>query len=617
MPSSNQDASIRWDSQVTSPFNTLSRRVYPRTVREVFAWAEELWMHHGTYSQAIKKAVRYFLTEIEIQGDSVDQHVSGQYSELLTENYDIMQELARVGDDYAAFGNSFTSLHVPFTRQLVCPQCYFRSPLTKMYEHFRWQSGEFTGKCPTCHNTVKYKREDTPLPSGKVTPVVTYWPPQYMEIKEHPLSRRAEYTLDIGRYEELRDGIMLGDPLFLEDTPWELVQAVIQNKSFKFAPSQVKHLKAPPITSMTPTLRGWGLPLFMAEFETALLVHMLDKYTESIMVDYLVPFRVLAPPQSSSASTDPMLQMDMGEFSSHVMSMIERHRSNPTGWNFLPVPLEYQVLGGEAKDLAPVEVMEFFEKRLLYSMGIPPELYKDGANASAGPILTFKMFEKTWQHYSNALNDWLTWLVRRQGEILNWESVKATLRPVSLHEDPEVMNIKLSLAASNEISRDTAYRPLGIDIKQERKKIVQEEESYNRDIEEREKEMEDEGANKALLDTPSASAQILGAEEQAAMEQEAAAGGGGMAPAMPMPSAPVAGDASTMEGLMAEAEQMANQIISMPPEARRSTLIDLKHSNETLHAQVKALITDMEQQAGQQGKMQLRSGEMPPAPAMA
>jgi hypothetical protein len=84
-----------------------------------------------------------------------------------------------------------------------------------------------------------------------------------------------------------------------------------------------------------------------------------------------------------------------------------------------------------------------------------------------------------------------------------------------------------------------------------------------------------------------------------------------------MPSAPVAGDASTMEGLMAEAEQMANQIISMPPEARRSTLIDLKHSNETLHAQVKALITDMEQQAGQQGKMQLRSGEMPPAPAMA
>ena len=526
-----------------------------------------------------------------------------------------MEELGRIGDDYVAFGNSFTSLHIPFTRQLTCPKCFFLAPLNKMYEYFQWQAGEFVGKCPKCSNTVKYIRTDTPLPTSKVKPVVSYWPPQYMEIKEHPLSRRAEYTLDITRYDELRDGVIYGDPLFLEDTPWEIIEAIIANKSFKFAPGQVYHMKCPPVTSMTPTLRGWGLPLFMAEFETALLVHMLDKYTESIMVDYLVPFRVLSPPQTSNASTDPMLQMDMGEFSGHVMGLIERHRQNPTGWNFLPVPLDYQVLGGEAKDLAPVEVMEFFEKRLLYSMGIPPELYKDGANASAGPILTFKMFEKTWQHFANSLNKWLTWLIKRQGEILNWEDASAKLRPVSLHEDPEIMQIKLSLAASNEISRDTAYRPLGIDLETERQKIFQEEDSYNKAIEEREKETADEQTNKAVLATPTASEQILGAEEQAAMAEEQAAGGAPGAPAMPMPEAPVTGDATTMDGLLVEAEQLANQIIAMPPEARRSTLINLKHSNETLHAQVKQMIEDMEQQAGQQGKAALRAGEMQaPAP---
>ena len=305
-----------------------------------------------------------------------------------------MEELARIGDDYVAFGNSFTSLHIPFTRQLVCPKCYLRAPLHKMYQYFKWSAGEFTGKCPRCTKTVKYKREDTALPRSKVKPVVSYWPPQYMTIKEHPLSRRAEYTLDVTLYEELRDGIMFGDPLFLEDTPWEIIMAVIGNKSFKFAENQVFHMKAPPVTSMTPTLRGWGLPLFMAEFETALLVHMLDKYTESIMVDHLVPFRVLAPPQSGGGENDPMLQMDMGAFSGHVMELIERHRANPTAWNFLPVPLEYQVLGGEANQLAPMEIMEFFEQRLLYSMGIPPEFYKGGAQASAGPILTLRCLRR-------------------------------------------------------------------------------------------------------------------------------------------------------------------------------------------------------------------------------
>ena len=613
MPSSNQDANIRWDSQVTSPFNTLSRRVYPRTVREVFAWAEELWMHHGLYSQAIKKAVRYFLTEVEIKGDGVDKTVQGKYAEVLEENYDIMEELARVGDDYVAFGNSFTSLHIPFTRQLVCPKCYFRAPLKKMYPYFKWSSGTFTGKCPRCSNAVKYKREDTPLPKGKVTPVVSYWPPQYMTVKEHPLSRRAEYTLDVNLYEELRDGIMFGDPLFLEDTPWEIIQAVLTNRSFKFAPGQLFHMKAPPITSMTPTLRGWGLPLFMAEFETALVVHMLDKYTESILVDHLIPFRVLAPPQSGGGENDPMLQMDMGAFSTHIMELLERHRQNPTAWNFLPVPLEHQVLGGNAQSLAPIDIMEFFEQRLLYAMGIPPEFYKGGATASAGPILTFKMFESTWQHFANALNKWVTWLVQRQGEILNWENVTAKLKPVHLHEDPELMQIKLSLAASNEISRDTAYRPLGIDLETERKKIFQEEESYNRDIEEQQKDTTEEDTNKAVLTQPSSAEQILGAEEQAAMAAEGGAPGG-MPPAMPSPVASVQGDATSIEGLMQEAEQMAQQILVMPGPARRSALIELKKNNETLHAQVKSILDSYDNQAAQQGKAAMAAGEMPPQP---
>ena len=67
-----QDAVIGWDREVSSPFSKLTRRVFPRTIRETFAWGEELWMHHGMYSQSISTAVRYFMTEIDIDGDDID-----------------------------------------------------------------------------------------------------------------------------------------------------------------------------------------------------------------------------------------------------------------------------------------------------------------------------------------------------------------------------------------------------------------------------------------------------------------------------------------------------------------------------------------------------------------
>ena len=599
------------DMDIASPVNTLSRAKYPKTLAEVLGWAEELWMHHGMYSQAIRKAVRYFCTDIEVEGDSINKESKGRYEKQLKDTFDLMQELGRVGDDYVAFGNSFTSLHIPIIRNLTCTKCGLRAPASKLRKSYKFSSGKFSGKCPKCHKDVTYKRDDTPVPKAKLKPVISYWPPQYMEIVENPVTRTTEYSIRICEYEELYTGVTQGHHIFIEELPWEIIEAIAANAMFKFEQGQIFHMKTQPITSLTPSLRGWGLPLFMAEFETALLVHMLDKYTEAIVVDYLVPFRVLTPTPTSSGNpdSDPMLTMDMQAFSSHILGMLERHTQNPTGWNFLPVPLQYQVLGGEAKSLIPVDLMEFFEKRLLYSMGIPPELYKDGANASAGPILTFKMFEKTWQHFVNALNAWLTWLARRIGEIMNWGQVKVNLVPVQLHEDPTIREIKLSLAASNEISRDTAYRPLGIDLDKERAKIMQEEEDFNEEIEQRQKALSEKEVTKQLVIQPPVAEQILAAEQA---EQEQAAGGGMPPPAgMPMPTGPaVAGgqDASqTLEGLMNEAQQMAQQIYAMPSEQRRSQLINLAHTNETLHAQVKAVLTDMDRQAEAQGRMQGRA----------
>jgi hypothetical protein len=609
MSSSNSSTLSSWDKGVSSPFESLSRRLYPKTVKQALDWAEELWMHHGIYSQAIKKAVRYFITEAQITGDDLNSSTRDKYKKALYKTYKLHSELETVGDNLIAYGNVFTSIHVPFSRQLICPKCYFRAPIRKMEPYFKWMNKKFTGKCPKCHLTVNYIREDKPLPRSSIKPSITYWPPQYMELIEHPMSREAEYFLDVGRYDHLRDGIIQGHLLFLEQTPWEIVEAVLENKMFKFAPGQVLHLKDIPVTSLTPVLKGWGLPKFMAEFETAMLVALLDKYTEGILADYLIPFRVLAPPQSAAGSrVDAMLVMDMAEFGQHIMELIERHRQNPTDWNWLPVPLEYQVLGGEAKNIVPVDIQEFHEQRLLYSMAVPPEFYKGTVQSAAGPILSFKMFEQSWKHLTTSFNEFLTWVAKRHGEILNWESVEVELVPPSLYADPAIREIKLSLAASNEISRETAYRGIGIDVKAEREKIAEEEDDMNEFLEKRAKEQDTKSANKQFLQQPPASAMILSQEEQAAAAP--APGGAPMSPP-PMPTGSAEGGDVSLESLMMEADKRAQEIIAMPPPQRREALINLKHSNVTLHAQVKSIIADYEQNASMQGKLAMRQGQMP------
>jgi hypothetical protein len=64
-----------------------------------------------------------------------------------------------------------------------------------------------------------------------------------------------------------------------------------------------------------------------------------------------------------------------------------------------------------------------------------------------------------------------------------------------------------------------------------------------------------------------------------------------------------------------QAQQTAQQIMSMDPQSRRRTLVDLKKTNPSLHAVVKSMLADMEQQAGQQGIQQARQQAQQQGPA--
>lgn len=589
-----------------SLINRLSRELYPRTIEDMLAWSTYMWDHFGTYSQGIRRAVRYFLTSVDITGDKdLSYEAKQSYEDYLTSNFSLMTDLGTIGDDFVGWGNSVTTLHIPFNRSLVCKLCGTSRDIRQMHGNYSLtDKGEFSGTCEKCRRAVVYETRDLQKAEPKLKPVVSRWPVHYCDIAEHPISGRKRITLRTTQYEWLVRGVTARDPLFMEDTPMEFIRAVIQRRRMEFAQDKVYHMRYQPPAARLPVFRGWGIPPFLSEFEDVIMLLMLDRFNEMIVRERLMPMRIVSPPAPAAAgNVDMLLKNSMRDFVANAKTMYANYLRNPTGMNFFSMPLAIQDVGGDAKQLIPVELVEHFEHRVLNSMGIPSEFYSDSVANSAGPILGFRMFERFWQHKVNALNDWLNWLVQRHGQFLQWQKVQAALTPVAMYEAPEVVNVILQLNAAGKMPDSEMYRALGRNPRLIKKQLMAEAIENEEVQAQLAKERDKRAANTQALQEPPPGQAPQGAPGMPAQP-------GGMPP--PAPGGGGGQPTATLEGMAETAQAMAQQIITLDPLSRRRELANLKHSDVYLYHQVKGYMDQMNQNAQTAGVQLMNSGQIPP-----
>lgn len=600
-----------------SPFSTYSRTLYPRTVNEMFDWAEWLWSHNGMYSQAVRKSVRYFITDLEIQGTNghpIAHDTRRKYEDTLNLTYHIKEQLGLVGDDIIGMGNSFTSALMPISRQLTCPKCGFTSPLSLV--DYSFESFKFKGVCPGCDTRVTFKRVDQLRPDNGQEVKFIRWNPRNIIIDYCPITNYAEYYLDIP--DEWKSIVKKGDPVWLEQLPWEFVEAVEKNKYFKFNREYFLHLKIAPGSTMTDVMKGWGVPLFMNEFEQVVHIQILDRFNEAIVLDHLMPFRLISPPPTASGG-DPVKSANLGRFMSNVKGMIAQHRKDPTSWHTVPFPVQYQALGGEGRELLQPEVLDNATTRFLSDIGIPQEFTQSSLQMNGNYVpLGLRMFERVWDNYVSDINLWLDWATNILATTLTWEPVKTTLNQSSIYEDDEIRNTKIEMAGAGVISKHTAFKAIGVDPDYERERMKEEAAMDEEDAEETAKEQDKANMLKEQMATPPPMT-VESMQQMQAQQGGAAAPTGdpsmGAPAAQGAPGTPGSGAASmgqihTIDDLMAQADQLAQQVLTMDPSSRTSFLLQLGKDNQPLHAQVKQSLEKMENQAGQQGKIMARQGQM-------
>ena len=583
---------------------TLSRKLTPKTVGEMLDWADWLWYHFDTYTNALKGAVRYFLGDIDVKAknDSANGDERRKIMGELYRDYDIMDLLGRVGDEFIQWGNCFTSVEPVRKRTLYCPKCR-ATHIAERVDNLNFRKGSFWGDCPTC-NATNVEMPFTDVIDDSKPLRVVFWNPRLVGIEYCPTTKESDYY--VAPSETWKEAWSNQNNKFLADTDVKILTAmekgvrIHMNKEFFF------HAKTYAPATREDLLHGWGMPLFMNCFPKCVQIMLLDKFDEAILANHVVPFTIISPSPQGSGNTpsdDPLRTVNLGSFREQMERMISMHHANPTHIQIAPYPIQYQLLGGEAKQLVPVDLRAQKVQDLLQAMNILDFSQMQG---QGGPPPNLRFFEKVWGIHINTLNHWGQWLCDARTALLKSTPVDFSLVKSSIYENDMTMEYKVKLAMGGMISMDTGLRALGIDYDLEQTKM--------RDEQQRAAEIaaDDEEDNaraeelKASMYSPQPGTTKLMAAQQPP-------GGGAPAPApggaVP-PTGGGGGQAADINALWDQAQQMASQIISEPPEQRRSDLINLSKTNPELHSFVKTCIDQMENQAATQGKAMARQGQM-------
>ena len=625
----------RSHEQFPDPFCDMASLAMPDTMQDALRWCEFLLVKNGPYREAINRVISYFLTDVEIiskQGDNDDRvgrEEKQKYLDFLNDTIGIRGILGQVALDYLGYGNSFTSLIIPFRRYLSCKGCGNEAPLKKVYNNpsygFRWSGYEFHANCPQCGYSGQWRHIDRR--SGDKDDIkVKRWSPHEIEILPDPYTGDRAFIWKIPEY--YRDLIRRGHLYHLERAPWEVVRAVRDNMALMFDDDIIYHMREEPLAGLRTN--GWGFSKVLVNFSFAYLNQSLWRQTEAIALDYILPFRVLTPqPRAGQGGeiNDPVLSMNMGSFVARVNKMLQERRRDPAKWNILPFPLEYQALGGDATQFAPHELLKLSNETLLSAIGVPIQMFNGDMSMQVAPA-AMRLFEANWSHLVYNLNRFLNRLVEKISQVMSWEPVTARLQRVTHADDLNRQMAKMQLMTQGQISRTTGLGTVGLDFAEEERRKLEEERISAEAAADMQKEMDqaaqmDEmaappppqqgGAMPTFQGMPGA---MPGGGVPAAGGGGGAGGAGGGAPPpgpAGMPPGPYGASqsfgaqvgstpADTPETLQQKADTIASQVMTMPESQKDSYLINLKKSDPTMHALVTSLIEDKRRQAELQGR---------------
>lgn len=600
------------NKKFNDPFLLHSNLYIPKDFYTALEFALYLAIKNPLYTQAAKRTVSYFLTDVEFVGKTGDQRERDTLREYLIDGLDLFGALQQCGMEQFIYGNSFLRIHYPFDRYLVDRRNggYKLLSVKSFGDDIKFNLQNMTYNVPdpaTAHLPADQRqRIDLEFIDRKVHDMnriaLRILNPMRMMLNMNFISGSVEY---IYRFEEFfRAAVEKGEPIHqIHETPIEMLKAIRNGNDFKFNPGTIIHFKEPFISGLS--YNGWGIPNILLNYNTIHQVQVLRCINEAVGLDYMLPFRLISPNASpSGGGADIAASTHIGRWTAAMSQLIKHKRQDPTALHTVPFPVTYQELGTSGKALAPVDLIQAANNEVLDNFGFASELWHMTLQFQAVPT-AIRLFEMTFMHLMRGLNQATKQITKNILDYMEQEQIGVKLARPRVADDLERKHIYLQLASGGELSRATAYRAFNIDDPIEEKRRRMQEDIEIQKVEAKENQ------NFEREMTLGSANQVVDAMIQAQSAPPPPAGGGGGAPPSGGGGAPGGGGGPNMfmNGqnvtpleLDSMAQDQAKQLLSMPKGERQRAMNNLRASNPALYAVTKQKMEEMRAQGASQGR---------------
>ena len=362
-----------------SPFRTYSSFVYPRNIAEVLIWSIYLYERNPRYRSAITRVVAYFVSGINVEStgsqEDVDTDDVENFKKRLEDTYETLELVNRFGIELAAMGNVYVSCERVFTRWLLCPKCRkWEMNVAQLHKgrDYEWNGKEFQGICPMCHKHVTFEIKDVPGQAADGSKVrFVFRDPRDIYIQLNRLTGESKYYYKMPA--DVKDAIKRGDEVYLISTPKVFLDVANTDNLIEFPDDMFFTDHTMTLAPMEKYQKGFSLPLFMSSFDDIIRLATLDRFSEVVCMDFINPLRIISPESSNlkAGMDDPnRMPMSGASFRTLIQTGLRRSRENPSSYIISPVPVQSQMLGGDAQKLAPTDLLEYYSSQMYSDLSL-------------------------------------------------------------------------------------------------------------------------------------------------------------------------------------------------------------------------------------------------------
>ena len=302
-----------------SPFFDIAHTYLPVTVKQLFKWCRYYFLTNPLINATVFKLSEYPVTDIIIDHD--DPEVKKRWTEYFQDHLRYRSFQVESGLDFHAYGNGYISLGYPFKKYLFCTSCSFRDEAPKIRANWIFTNFNFRLTCPRCGHIGDATPKDQYYKNASGIKTIR-WNPEDVEVRYNDMTGDYTYFYDIPAI--IRNDIVIGRKDVVDGIPQVFIQAMREQKGVIFSKDNFFHMRRPTLAGQD---RGIGVPLLLPVLKDTFYLQIMKKAQEAILVEHIVPLRILFP-QAGSGSSDPYTTINLIDWRDQVAQEIARWRTD-------------------------------------------------------------------------------------------------------------------------------------------------------------------------------------------------------------------------------------------------------------------------------------------------